>query len=140
MKPMDTLPKPTTTSSLPVSPPPPVGSMAKEVTPVSENTEVSRITEIGKEVELPPEVKKAGVTIKSDTVILPKPVAQMGVTPVGSAAPVSSPPTKVPLTDDQIAQGLHQSILSSWRWLAEWCARQVKLTHKFVTTIQGKGV
>ncbi len=143
MKSMDTLP--TTNQTIPPPPVPPmgatpVGSMAKEAPPIVENAEAPLITEIGKEVELTPEVRKAGVTMKSETIVLPEPVQRMGVTPVGPSAPQPIPAVTLPLSDDQIAQGLHQSILSSWRWLAEWCERQLKQAHIILKSMQGKAV
>ncbi len=33
----------------------------------------------------------------------------------------------LPLTDDQIQEGLHHKIWESIRWLAEWCVRQIKM-------------
>ncbi len=141
MKGMDDLP-----TTQPMNPTPssgggsPVGSMAKESAPPTANAEAPLITEIGKEVDLPAEVKKAGVTLRSDTVTLPKPVQHMGLTPVGQSAPTQSQAATValPLTDDQIAKGLHQSLLTSWRWLAEWCTRQLKQAHVLLTSVQGK--
>ncbi len=93
----------------------------------------------GQEMELPKEVAAAGVKVQPTTVQLPQAVTQMGVTPVGAAAP---PPTTValPLTDDQIAQGLKLSIASSWRWLAEFCVRRLKQLHMAVKRIGGKTV
>ncbi|MDO8488272.1 MAG: hypothetical protein Q7S31_03075 [bacterium] len=34
---------------------------------------------------------------------------------------------KVPLTNDQIQQGLHRKVWESIRWLAVWCHRQLKM-------------
>lgn len=125
----DDLPKPT------ISPPASaVGSIAKESAPLTGHIEAPLITEIGKEMELPPEVAKAGVSIQSDTVVLPPPVAQRGVKPVGAQAPASAAATiALPLSDDQIAKGLQQSLTTSWRWLAEWCKRQLLQARKLFT-------
>lgn len=93
------------------------GSGGKELEPVG-------LKEVGKEVELPPEVASTGVKVQPTTVKIPPKVSQMGVTPMGQAASTSS--RNIPLTDDQIAQGLTQSITSSWKWLALWCIRKLK--------------
>ncbi len=45
---------------------------------------------------------------------------------VGAAA-AQKPKVTLPLTDDQIKQGLHHKIWEGIRWLAEWCARQLKV-------------
>lgn len=88
----------------------------------------------GQEIELPKEVAAAGVRPQPTTVQLPQSVAQMGVTPTGQSPLGGVPATTValPLTDDQIAQGLKQSITSSWRWLAQWCVRKIKQLHRSI--------
>ena len=45
---------------------------------------------------------------------------------VGAAAP-QKPKVTLPLTDDQIKKGLHHKVWEAIRWLAEWCARQLKI-------------
>ena len=118
---------------------PQVGSMAKETGPHITLAEGPVITEVGQEMPLAPEVVTAGVTIHPTTVHIPIPVAQLGVRATGPAAPTSDVSTIVlPLTDDQIANGLHQSILSSWRWLAEWCTKQLKQAHFMLKFVHGK--
>ena len=104
------------------------------VTPV----EVPAIKEIGHEVPLPSEVVSVGVSQKPTTVQLPASVSQMGVKAVGQATAPPAVVVTLPLTDDQIAQGLHQSIMSSWRWLSEWCIRRLKQVHLGFKTIHGK--
>lgn len=113
--------------------------MAKEAEPPVTVSEAPVITEIGKEHELPPEVTGAGVTMHPNSVDIPKSVADLGVQSVDQAyaAPVT-PPVPLPLSDDQIAKGLHQSILSSWRWLAEWCVRQLSMAHQALKSAHGK--
>lgn len=137
---MDDLPATPATTTQPIATSP-VGSTAKEVAPMR-NAESPLIQEVGKEVALPPEVEHAGVRVKSDTIELPPRIQQSGVSAVGPAAPSTpQPPTvSLPLTDDQIAQGLSESIFSSIRWLAEWCERQLKSAHMVVKKIHGKTV
>ena len=117
-----------------------VGSTAKEVLPPSAPPESPIFSEVGKETELPAEVKRAGVMMRSDSVTLPIPVQKMGVTPViaQQTAPAAAQTVTLPLSDDQIALGLHQSIVSSWRWLAEWCNRQLKHAHILLKAVGGK--
>lgn len=137
---MDNLPTAThVPQSPPMAPVHPVGSMAKEVSPIVVSNEAPLVTEIGKEELLTPDVKKAGVRMHSDTIEMPQIAHSMGVKIV-DPVPVSAAALTVtlPLTDDQIAQGLHQSIVSSWRWLAEWCDRQLKQAHVILKTSQGK--
>lgn len=85
----------------------------------------------GKEVALPKEVASAGVRVHPTSVTIPPNVTQLGVKPSGTSTPVATGSSVVlPLTDDQISQGLSQSVTSSWRWLAEWCVRKIKQIHK----------
>jgi len=89
------------------------------------------LTPIGQEVELPKEVISTGVSVRPMNVPIPPKVSQMGVKPLGqnvSATPATGTIT-LPLTDDQIAQGMRQSATTSWRWLTEWCKRRLKQIH-----------
>lgn len=138
---MDDLPKVTPVSPTPPVPPAnPVGSMAKESSPPVVSNEAPLVSEIGKEELLTAEVKKAGVRMQSDTIELPAIARSMGVRVVDNAPPsmAAALTVSLPLTDDQIAQGLHQSIVSSWRWLAQWCERQLKQAHVLLKSTQGK--
>jgi len=93
----------------------------------------------GQETTLSPEVSSSGVRIHPTTVSIPLPVAQMGVQPVGQNVPVQTTSTVVlPLTDDQIAVGLHQSITNSLRWLSTWCVRRLKQAHIILKNVHGK--
>ena len=87
----------------------------------------------GKEIELPREVAAIGVTSTPTTVQIPQPVAQMGVKAVGDAVVPLAPPVTLPLSDEQIALGLKQSVTTSWRWLAEFCVRKLKQLHRKIT-------
>ena len=116
----------------------PVSSGAKEVEPTTSSQDGLRDA-TGHESVIAKELQSAGVKIHPTTIPIPERVSQMGVKPAGSNIPVRTVTTVVlPLTDDQIAQGLHQSITSSWRWFAEWCVRQYKQLHFAVKTVGGK--
>lgn len=107
---------------------PQTGSFAKEkeVFGSIQNPEVP-LKAVGTEVSLPKEVASAGVKIHPTVVPVPQPVAQMGVKAVSDNVAIQTTATSVvlPLSDDQIAQGLSQSIETSWRWLSEWCKRRL---------------
>lgn len=93
----------------------------------------------GKEMELPKEVISAGVRVRPTTVPLPANVLRLGVRPTGANVPPAGPGAiALPLTDDQIALGLHEGITSSWRWLAEWCRLQLKRLHLGFQRAHGK--
>lgn len=92
------------------------------------------------EVELPKEVAQSGVKVQPTTIPIPAPVSQLGVQPAGQNVTTQTQPRPVPLTDDQIVEGLKQGVTSSWRWLAEFCVRRLKQLHHNVTKTQSDKV
>lgn len=114
-------------------------TIGKELEPVAGGGEQPLTKDVsGQEIELPKEVATAGVTTQPTTVVVPHNIAQMGVKPVGQMVMPKAVTTALPLTDVQIAQGLKQSITSSWRWLAEFCVRRLKQLHMTLKGISGK--
>lgn len=108
-----------------------LGIGGKEMEPAAGGLEQPALKDVsGKEIELPKEVVAAGVRTQPTTIQLPAAVSQMGVSAVGTNTQTPAAAVALPLTDDQIALGLKQSIMSSWRWLAEWCVRKLKQLHK----------
>ncbi len=92
----------------------------------------------GQELELPKEVVSAGVRVHPTTIKIPAPVSKLGVKPSGMNIPVQTTSTVVlPLTDDQIAKGLHEGINNSVRWLAEWCVKRLKHLHYTLKNVNG---
>lgn len=101
-------------------------------------SEKTYLSEVGKEPELPKEVSAAGVKTTPVAVPVPKTAAAMGVKPAGQNVTASSgKAVALPLTDMQIAQGLRVGITSSWRWMAEWCARKLKQMHVGLRAVGG---
>lgn len=102
-------------------------------------SEAPGLKEFGREAPLSQETTAAGVTLHPTSVAIPPPVAKLGVKPVGdtSTGP-GNPAVTLPLTDDQIAIGLHKSITTSWRWLAEWCKRRLGQLHVAIKKVHGK--
>lgn len=119
----------------------PAGGFQKEQEPVGES-DTGLLEEIGREMELGPELERAGVIKHSEAINVPPDVKSMGVNVVGPAQPVSPTATTItlPLTDEQIAVGLHAQIVTSLRWLAEWCIRRLKKIHVHLKNIGGKVV
>lgn len=118
---------------------PATAGMPKEQEPLPQG-EVP-LEEISTEVELEPGLEAIGVEKKSETITLPEDVKKMGVQAVGPSQPVTqTTAVPLPLTDDQIVIGLHAQIISSLRWLAEWCIRQLKKAHLHLKTIAGHAV
>ncbi len=116
-------------------------SANKEVVNAPEATpEVASPKEAGRESidALPKEVASAGVTIHPTSIPIPPPVAKMGVRPAGANVPTPAVAITLPITDDQIAQGLEKSIRDSFRWLAEWCLRRLKQVHVGLKSVHGK--
>ncbi len=114
-----------------------VGSVHKELG-VDGNV-VETITDVsGKELELPREVASAGGGGHPTSVPIPPSVASLGVKPAGqNIVPPVTQTVVLPISDDQIVQGLHQSVVSSWRWLSEWCVRRLKQIHIALITTHG---
>ena len=129
-------------------PDPPVPTPTPTATPSGNKEAVGGIDKpeglqdaTGQEMELPKEVASAGVRIQPASIPIPMPVAQMGVKPAGNNVPVQTVPSvALPLTDDQIAAGLRVSIVSSWRWLSEWCVKRLKQLRVAIQSVGGKNV
>lgn len=47
-------------------------------------------------------------------------------TPPPSDLATVKPSIQLPLDEEEIKEGLHSSVCFAYRWLAEWCKRQVK--------------
>lgn len=122
----------------PAPQPAPMPASGKEQEPLA-RAEASGLREVGQDIELPKEVGASGVRVTPTTVTIPQSVSQQGVKPVGPVAPASAAvPVSLPLSDDQIAQGLKQGVANSWRWVAEWCVRRLKQAHTAIKSIHGK--
>jgi len=129
---------PNQASSAPVTPS--ASSVHKEVE-LPGSVETAAIEEAVADIELEPEVEASGIEKRSETINLPPDVKQMGVEAVGPAQPHGSGTSvKLPLGDDQIVQGLHVQIVSSLRWLVEWCIRQLKKAHLHLRLVAGKAI
>ena len=112
----------------------PVGvssGIQKEQEPIASSE--TGLTETMTEIEVSPELEKAGIEKRSETIELPPDLQKMGVVATGPSQPVVTATVSLPLTDDQIAQGLKHGVTNSWRWLAEWCIRRIKQFHKRIT-------
>lgn len=84
------------------------------------------------------EVASAGVSIHPTTIPIPPPVASMGVKSASANIPMPTAAVTLPISDEQIAQGLGKSIKESFRWLAEWCLRRLKQVHIGLQSIHGR--
>jgi hypothetical protein len=114
---------------------------AKESEPFVENanTETPTVSEIGADVELSPEVSAAGVSVRPTVVHIPQPLEAHGIRPAGQNVQLGTGETiELPLSEDEIAAGLKQNPLSSWRFLALWCKRQLTIVGHAIQTIGGK--
>ena len=87
----------------------------------------SPLRDLGKEMDLPREVVAAGVKASPVAIPIPPPVKNLGVRGAGTNIPMAvAASAKLPLSDVQIAEGLHTNITNSIRWLAEWCRYKLK--------------
>lgn len=102
--------------------------IGKESEGISISDSETGLQSAGLEMELPKEVSAVGVTQQPTVVPIPTPISQLGVKPTGSNIPIQTNPSIViPLSDSELAQGLHISVINSFRWLAEWCQKQLKM-------------
>ena len=105
----------------------PTGSFGKEQERGTIGSSESALQDLGKEMDLPKEVVSAGVRTQPITVSIPPPVSNLGVKVTVTQIPmVKTNSVALPLSDVQIAEGLHTNITSSIRWLAEWCRYKLK--------------
>lgn len=97
------------------------------------------LEEAEKSKELPKEVSEAGVSEVKTEIQIPTPVSQMGVSQSGPTAPVSGQVSvKLPITDDRVMSGLSANIFDSFRWIAEWSIRRLKMAHFALKKVGGK--
>ncbi len=96
------------------------------------------LEEVRKELEVAPEVSEAGVEVKREEIELPPPLPKIGVTQTGAELPVSPTPFSLPITDDKIVTGTGAPVISSLRWLVEWCLRQLKKIHIKLKKVHGR--
>lgn len=144
---MSDLPSPATPGSSPVVGNPqvsphavPTGGLHKEQEPLG-TIDTNDLEEVSQELKLSPELEQAGVVNRSDTIELPPDIRKMGVTASGPSQPVGiATSVTLPLSDDQIVVGLHAQIVSSIRWLAEWCVKRLKKAHVHLKQLGGKVV
>lgn len=68
------------------------------------------VSKIQEHIEIPPDLKNIGVTTPHSH---------------GKVSDALQKDLNLPLTDDQIGQGRKADIKSSFRWLAEWCFKQL---------------
>ncbi len=136
---MNDLPSSSVNTNPSMSPPGGGARWHKEAEPmISAPIETSGPKEIGPDTEqLPPEIASIGVKIHPTTIAVPQTLQQLGVQPAGANVGAPTLTIALPLTDDQIAQGLTQSITSSYHWLAEWCIRRLKQMHVGLKQIHG---
>lgn len=81
-----------------------------------------------------PEVKDYLTKLETgEEIQLPQPVTDDSGQPILSSAAPQQVTVTLPLTDDEMKLALHQKIISSIRWLAEWCLRLVKITRGKIT-------
>ncbi|MBM3205486.1 hypothetical protein FJZ41_01380 [Candidatus Shapirobacteria bacterium] len=76
--------------------------------------------------EITPEIKRVEPVI-GEEITLPQPVVDdTGAVVLDNASP-QQVTIKLPLTEQQMDQALHLKIIYSFRWLAEWTKRLVKI-------------
>ena len=92
--------------------------------------EKTPITEFTRNVDLEPEVEGWLEKLEKEDTKLQQPVVDPS-TGSGQALLDNSQPSNfkvvLPLTKEEVELGLHQKVINSIRWLAEWCMRMIKM-------------
>ena len=86
-----------------------------------------------KEGEVAPEVKDYLTKVETAAEIkMPQITDDQGQVVADDVTP-QKVTIELPLTEEKIHRGLKLKVVNSFRWLAEWCKRLIKITHgKFV--------
>lgn len=74
----------------------------------------NHVAKVQEHIEIPPDLKSIGVTTPHSH---------------GKVSDSLQKDLTLPLTDDQIGNGLKADVKSSVRWLSEWCVKQLKRIH-----------
>jgi len=100
------------------------------------------IKSVSSEVELPKEVAEAGVEYYPESVEVPPDLKKIGVQQTGSSAPAptadDTQKVKLPISDQIVIKGLHESLLNSLHWLAVWSIRKLQKAHLILKIVHGK--
>ena len=84
--------------------------------------ETARV-EVEKKPELSGYVEEVEKAAELNTAVVDDYTGQILLNPTKQDAKIK----ELPLTEDQVIQGLHMQVYDSLRWAAEWCVRQIKL-------------
>ncbi|MFH0864391.1 MAG: hypothetical protein V1858_04900 [Candidatus Gottesmanbacteria bacterium] len=112
-----------------------IGAKEKEIFAQQDET---ALEELRKEMELAPEVKEAGIEVKKEQVEISEPVQKMGVVPSDINQPVTPITANLPINDDKIVTATTAPVITSLRWLVEWCIRQLKKVHIRLKKVHGR--
>ena len=100
-----------------------------------EMVQLEKAVEMVEEIPVAPEVEKkpeiAGYIekVEKEAELAPTVVDDYTQQILMTAPSSQAPQVTLPLTEEEITQGLHHKVWESVRWLAEWCVRQVKKLH-----------
>ncbi|MCJ7804990.1 hypothetical protein MUP35_04660 [Patescibacteria group bacterium] len=85
------------------------------------------VVERSTKVEFTPEIKKVESVVGGEEITLPQSVMDdTGAVILDNIAP-QRVVIKLPLTEEEMNQALHLKIIYSFRWLAEWTKRVLKI-------------
>lgn len=85
------------------------------------------VVERSTKVEFTPEIKKVEPVVGGEEITLPQSVMDdTGAVILDNIAP-QQVTIKLPLTEEEMNQALHLKIIYSFRWLAEWTKRVLKI-------------
>ncbi|PIU33394.1 hypothetical protein COY29_06035 [Candidatus Woesebacteria bacterium CG_4_10_14_0_2_um_filter_39_14] len=101
-------------------------ALPSKETIISEHERIP-VVERSTKIELTPEIKRVEPVIGGEEITLPQAVMDdTGAVILDNIAP-QQVAIKLPLTEEEMNQALHLKIIYSFRWLAEWTKRVLKI-------------
>ena len=114
---------------------------SKEHEPMPVGVEQAPRAELHEVIEhKPDEDVQEFVESRSETIDLPDDVKELGGQSTGQAVFTAQQKVELPISDEQVMEGLHAPITSSLRWLAEYCIYLLKRAHLQLKEAHGKAV
>ena len=101
-------------------------ALSSKETIISEYEKIP-VVERSTKVEFTPEINKVESVVEGEEITLPQAVMDdTGAVVLDNIAP-QQVVIKLPLTEEEMNQALHLKIIYSFRWLAEWTKRVLKI-------------
>ncbi len=117
----------------------PSSTKSKEVEPTVTCEQVPERIVYHEAHEYIPDKETAGyIDKRHETMEIEEDLKRIGVIPVETTKYPEYERVQLPITDEEVVEGLKQPLTSSFRWLAEFAIRLLKQTHNTLKRIHGK--